>query len=52
MLAARAATMIGIGLPYGAVSRADLLNAGAQVVGTFRGLHAELNRRGLLARPN
>jgi len=48
MLAARAATMVGIGLPYGAVSRKDLLNSGAQVVSSHRGLHAELNRRGLV----
>lgn len=49
MLAARAATMVGIGLPYGAVSKRDLLNSGAQVVTTFRGLNAELSRRGLIA---
>jgi hypothetical protein len=49
MLAARAATMIGIGLPYGAVSRSELLSSGAQVVVSFRGLHAELERRGLIA---
>ena len=48
MLAARAATMVGIGLPYGAVSRKDLLNSGAQVVASFRGLHSELRRRGLV----
>ena len=48
MLAARAATMVGIGLPYGAVSRKDLLNSGAQVVSSHRGLHAELHRRGLV----
>jgi HAD superfamily hydrolase (TIGR01509 family) len=48
MLAARAATMVGIGLPYGAVSRKDLLNSGAQVVSSHRGLRAELSRRGLI----
>ena len=48
MLAARAATMIGIGLPYGAVSRRDLLNSGARVVASFRGLLADLRRRGLV----
>jgi HAD superfamily hydrolase (TIGR01509 family) len=50
MLAARAATMTGIGLPYGAVSRADLLNSGAQVVASFRGLSIDLQRRGLIGR--
>ncbi len=49
MLAARAAGMIGIGVPYGAVSKLDLLSAGARTVTTFRSLHADLNRRGLLA---
>lgn len=49
MLAARAAGMIGIGVPYGAVSRSDLLNAGAMAVTTFRGLFNALKRRGLLA---
>ena len=49
MLAARAATMIGLAVPYGAVSRNDLLNAGAQVVTSHRGLSADLRRRRLLA---
>jgi phosphoglycolate phosphatase-like HAD superfamily hydrolase len=48
MLAARAATMVGIGVPYGAVSREDLRNSGAQVVSSHRGLHSELGRRGLV----
>jgi len=49
MLAARAAGMIGIGVPYGAVSKAELLNAGAKTATTFRSLLADLRRRGLLA---
>ena len=49
MLAARAARMIGIGVPYGAVSKSDLLNAGAAAVTTFRTLLADLRRRGPLA---
>lgn len=49
MLAARAAGMIGIGVPYGVASKSDLLNAGARTVTMFRSLQAELNRRGLLA---
>lgn len=49
MLAVRAAGMIGIGVPYGAVSKSELLNAGAKTVTTFRSLLADLQRRGLLA---
>lgn len=49
MLAARAAGMIGIGVPYGAVAGSDLITAGAKVVTTFRGLQTDLTRRGLLA---
>jgi HAD superfamily hydrolase (TIGR01509 family) len=49
MLAARAAGMIGIGVPYGAVAGSDLITAGAKVVTTFRGLQTDLSRRGLLA---
>ena len=49
MLATRASGMIGIGAPYGAVSRLDLLNSGASAVSTFRALLADLKRRGVLA---
>lgn len=49
MLAAQAAGMIGIGVPYGAASKADLLNAGARMVTTFRLLQTDLGRRGLIA---
>ena len=51
MLAARAAGMVGIGVPYGAVSKSDLLNAGARAVTSFRSLLADLQRRGLLTSP-
>jgi beta-phosphoglucomutase-like phosphatase (HAD superfamily) len=46
MLASRAARMIGIGVPYGAVSAVDLSKAGASVVTTFEELLADLRRRG------
>jgi HAD superfamily hydrolase (TIGR01509 family) len=49
MLAARAAGMVRVAAPYGVASRSDLLNAGAQVVTTFRSLLADLRRRGLVA---
>lgn len=49
MVAARAARMIGIGVPYGAASKTDLLNAGAKVATTFRTLLSDLQRRGLVA---
>ena len=45
MLAARAAGMIGVGVPYGAVGRPALLDSGASVVTTFRSLLADLRRR-------
>jgi HAD superfamily hydrolase (TIGR01509 family) len=48
MIAARAGGMVGVGVPYGTVSRSELLAAGATVVTTFRSLLAELRRRGLL----
>lgn len=53
MLAARAARMLGIGLPTGAVSAASLQVAGASVVlASLTELTAELHRRGhLAARP-
>jgi len=49
MLAARAAGMFGVGVAYGAASKSDLLNAGAKVVTTFRGLLTDLQRRGLVS---
>ena len=49
MLAAEAAGMTGVGVPYGAASRSDLLNAGANVVTTFRSLLTDLQRRRLSA---
>ena len=48
MLAARAATMTAIGVPYGAVDGKTLMAAEAAVVTTFRTLHADLRRRGLI----
>lgn len=48
MLASQAARMVGIGVPYGAVSGADLSKAGASVVTTFEELLADLGRRGLV----
>lgn len=48
MLAGRAAGMTGIGVPYGAASKTDLLNAGAEVASSFRSLLADLQRRGVL----
>lgn len=49
MLAARAAGMIAVGVAYGSASKADLLNAGAKVVTTFRSLLTDLQRRGLVS---
>jgi HAD superfamily hydrolase (TIGR01509 family) len=48
MLASRAAGMIGIGVPYGAVPGSDLSSAGASAVTTFRTLLADLRRRRLV----
>ena len=45
MLAALAASMVGIGVPYGAVDAAQLRDAGAAVVTTLDELRAELRRR-------
>ena len=47
--AARAASMVGIGMAYGAVPAAALSRAGAAATTTFRALHSELRRRGLVA---
>ena len=49
MLAARAAGMVRVGVPYGVASKSDLLNAGAQVVTTFTALLSDLQNRGRLA---
>ena len=49
MLAARAAGMVRVGVPYGVASKPDLLNAGAQVVTTFTALLSDLQNRGRLA---
>ena len=48
MEACRAAGMIGLGVPYGAVSAAALRRAGAAAVATHRSLRADLRRRGLI----
>jgi phosphoglycolate phosphatase-like HAD superfamily hydrolase len=48
MLASRAASMVGIGVPYGAASRKDLLISGAVILSSHRGLQSDLRRRGLL----
>ena len=49
MLAARAAGMVRVGVPYGVASTSDLLNAGAQVVTSFRALLSDLQNRGLVS---
>lgn len=49
MEAARAASMVGIGMAYGAVPAAALSRAGAAATTTFRALQAELRRRGQVA---
>lgn len=49
MLAARAAGMIGVAVPYGAASKSDLLNAGAKVVTNFSSLLTDLRLRGLIS---
>ena len=49
MRAARAATMVPLGVAYGAVDGKTLRAAGAQAVTTFRSLQADLERRGLIA---
>lgn len=49
IIAARAAHMIAVAVPYGAVSARTLLGAGADVVTTLRALRADLQRRGLTA---
>ena len=48
MLAAKAAGMVRVAVPYGVASQSDLLNAGAQVVTTFRSLLGDLGRRSLI----
>lgn len=48
MLAAKAAGMIAIGVPYGAVGADELRAAGAEAVTTLPDLERELGRRALL----
>jgi HAD superfamily hydrolase (TIGR01509 family) len=48
MLAAAAAKMVGVGVPYGAATEKDLVEAGALAVTSFEDLLADLQRRGLL----
>ena len=50
MIAARAAGMVGVGVPYGAVSKSELLAAGAAIVTTYKSLLTDLRSRGLLPR--
>ena len=48
MLAANAAGMVAVGVPYGAVDAGALTEAGADAVVTLPELSDELQRRGLL----
>jgi hypothetical protein len=48
MLAARAAGMIAVGVPYGAVDEAALREAGADAVATLPLLQEALTKRGLI----
>ena len=48
MIAARAAGMVSVGVPYGAISKSDLSAAGAAIVTTYKSLVSDLRRRGLL----
>jgi pyrophosphatase PpaX len=50
MLTSGAAGMVGIAVPYGAATKADLRAAGASAVTTLTSLLAELRVRGLLNR--
>jgi len=49
MMAAKAAGMVRVAVPYGVASKDDLLNAGAQAVTSFRALLAELQKRSLVS---
>jgi HAD superfamily hydrolase (TIGR01509 family) len=49
MLASTAAEMVGVGVPYGAASNEELVQAGAMAVTSFEDLRADLQRRGLIA---
>ncbi len=49
MLASAAAEMVSVGVPYGAATEMELVDAGAQVVTSFDDLRADLQRRGLVA---
>ena len=48
MLAARAAGMVRVAVPYGVASKSDLLSSGAQVATTFRSVLGDLRRRSLV----
>jgi N-acetyl-D-muramate 6-phosphate phosphatase len=48
MAAAKAAPMVAIGCPTGAVSEQELFDAGADAVASLEGIEHELRRRGLL----
>jgi HAD superfamily hydrolase (TIGR01509 family) len=48
MLASAAAQMVSVGVPYGAATEDDLVEAGAQAVTSFEDLLADLQRRGLI----
>ncbi|MDP8905813.1 MAG: HAD family hydrolase [Chloroflexota bacterium] len=48
MLAAKAAGMVALGVPSGAVGREALFGAGADAVAGLRALHSDLRRRRLL----
>jgi HAD superfamily hydrolase (TIGR01509 family) len=48
MLAARAAGMVGVAVPYGVATKSDLKDAGAQAVTTMRTLLDDLRRRNLV----
>lgn len=48
MAAARAAPMVAVGVPSGAVSAQDLVDAGADAVASLDAVESELRRRGLL----
>ena len=48
MAAAKAAAMTAVGVPTGAATATDLLDAGAHAVGSLAEIESELRRRGLL----
>jgi phosphoglycolate phosphatase-like HAD superfamily hydrolase len=48
-LASAAAKMVSVGVPYGAATEKELVEAGALAVTSFETLLADLQRRGLVA---